>query len=80
MPTVYRGAGIRFYFYAADRPEPPHIHADMGAGTGKWWLAPMRRQKHRGLTAQQLRTIEKIIVEHRTQWLEVWNEFFEIRG
>jgi hypothetical protein len=28
MPTVLRSGPYRFYFYAGDQDEPPHIHIE----------------------------------------------------
>jgi len=28
MPTVLRAGPYRFFFYASDRPEPPHIRVE----------------------------------------------------
>ena len=40
MPTVFRSGPYRFFFYAADWPEPAHIHVRRGLATAKFWLAP----------------------------------------
>lgn len=39
MPTVLEVDGFRFYFYANEGTEPPHVHVDKGGATAKVWLA-----------------------------------------
>jgi hypothetical protein len=41
MPTVLQIQGFRFYFYALEGNEPPHIHIDKGSGTLKLWLSDL---------------------------------------
>ncbi len=38
MPTIWYEEGYRFWFYASDGQEPPHVHVERGQGGGKWWL------------------------------------------
>ena len=42
MPTVLRTGAYRFYFYASDRGEPPHIHIERENMVAKFWLTPVR--------------------------------------
>lgn len=42
MPTVLREHGFTFYFYSEKGGEPPHVHADKGNGTVKFWLQSVR--------------------------------------
>jgi hypothetical protein len=35
MPVVLRIRGFKFYFYANEGDEPPHIHVDKGGATAK---------------------------------------------
>ena len=42
MPTVLRVGSFRFFFYAGDGGEPPHIHVERDDCEAKFWLDPMR--------------------------------------
>jgi hypothetical protein len=44
MPTVLQGGPYRFFFYAGDRDEPPHIHVERHRSSAKFWLNPVRLQ------------------------------------
>ena len=49
MPTVLREGPYRFFFYASDREEPPHVHVERDRQTAKFWLQPVRLQRSGGL-------------------------------
>ena len=76
MPTVLRTGPYRFFFYATDRDEPPHIHVEREDNVIKFWLDPMRLQYSIGFTRREIRRIEKIIQEQGKQLLEAWNAYF----
>ena len=42
MPTVLRVGPFRFFFFAGDRDEPPHIHVERDDCEAKFWLDPVR--------------------------------------
>ncbi|MBZ5579241.1 MAG: DUF4160 domain-containing protein [Acidobacteriia bacterium] len=42
MPTVLRSGPYRFFFYSADRDEPPHVHGEREDSAAKFWLSPVR--------------------------------------
>jgi hypothetical protein len=44
MPTVLRAGPYRFFFYAGDREEPPHVHVERDEKVAKFWLDPVRLQ------------------------------------
>lgn len=48
MPTVLRLGPHRFFFYAGDRDEPPHVHVEREDKIAKFWLDPIRLQKSGG--------------------------------
>jgi len=48
MPTVLRHGPFRFFFYAGDGTEPPHIHAERDDGEAKFWLDPVRLDRSYG--------------------------------
>ena len=45
MPTILRVGPYRFFFYAGDRDEPPHIHIESDENVAKFWLDPVRLQR-----------------------------------
>src|SRR5262245_64417566 len=42
MPTVLRVGPYRFFFYAGDRAELPHVHIELDDANAKFWLHPVR--------------------------------------
>ncbi len=76
MPTVLKGGGYRFFFYAGDRDEPLHIHVERDDKIAKFWLDPIRLQSSGGFNRIEISKMHKIIKEHHSQLLEAWNEYF----
>lgn len=76
MPTVLRHGPYRFFFYASDRDEPAHIHVERDDNVAKFWLDPVRLQSSGGFSRVELNQIERLVIEHRQQLLEAWNEYF----
>jgi uncharacterized protein DUF4160 len=76
MPTVLRVGPFRFFFYAGDRDEPPHVHVERGDAEAKLWLDPVRLERSRGFRRNEINRIRKLVEEYREQLLEGWNEFF----
>jgi hypothetical protein len=76
MPTVLRSGPYRFFFYAGDRDEPPHVHVERDDGEAKFWLDPVRLARSHGFAANEINKIEKLIVENLQHLMDGWNEFF----
>jgi hypothetical protein len=76
MPTVLRAGPFRFFFYAGDGGEPPHVHVEHDDCEAKFWLDPVRVERTRGFDRKEINRIRELIEEHREQLLEGWNEFF----
>jgi len=76
MPTVLRSGPYRFYFYSHEPNEPPHIHVDRDDLSAKFWLDPAQLARNFGFRANELRTIQSMVTEHREEFLEAWHEFF----
>jgi len=76
MPTVLRVGPYRFFFYASDRDEPPHIHVERDDNVAKFWLDPVRLQSSGGFSRVEITKIAKIVTDHQTGLLEAWNEYF----
>jgi hypothetical protein len=76
MPTLLRDGPYRFYFYAGDGSEPPHVHVDREDKTAKFWLHPVRLQSGRGFSRSELLRIQRLVEENEQALLRGWNEFF----
>jgi Domain of unknown function (DUF4160) len=73
---VLRSGPYRFFFYAGDRDEPPHVHVERDDCEAKFWLDPVRLQRSHGFAASEIRRIENLVVENQQILLDSWNEFF----
>ena len=71
MPSVLRVGPYRFFFYAGDRDEPPHVHVERDSKKGKVWL-----ESSRGFAGAELRRILEIVEDNREQLQKDWNEYF----
>jgi len=76
MPTVLRVGPFRFFFYAGDGDEPPHVHVERDDCEAKFWLDPVRLERSRGSRRKEINRIRGLVEEHREQLLEGWNDFF----
>lgn len=76
MPAILRIGAYRFYFYSHEPNEPPHIHIDRDSLTAKFWLQPVSLAQNIGFPAKELRKLQSMVIEHQTQLLEAWYEYF----
>jgi hypothetical protein len=76
MPTVLRVGPLRFFFYAGDGGEPPHVHVERDDSEAKFWLDPVRLERSGGFRRKEINRIRELVEEHRDRLLEGWNEFF----
>jgi len=76
MPTILRIGSYRFFFYAGDYNEPPHVHVESGNNVAKFWLNPIRFQSSYGFNGREINQIKDIIKENREMLLRSWNEYF----
>jgi hypothetical protein len=76
MPTVLKVGPYRFFFYASDRDEPPHIHVERDEKVAKFWLDPIRLQNSGGFNRFELKKVFGIITENQDSLLEAWNDYF----
>lgn len=74
MPAVLRVGRYRFFFFSNEGREPPHIHAKAGGDEAKFWLDPVQLAANYGFNVRELNEIERIVAEHREEFLEAWNE------
>ncbi|HEX6751896.1 MAG TPA: DUF4160 domain-containing protein [Longimicrobium sp.] len=77
MPTVLRSGPYRFFFYAGDRDEPPHVHVEREDNRAKFWLDPVRMQNSGGFSGIELNRITALVEAHREQLLRAWNDYFD---
>ena len=77
MPTVLRIGPFRFFFYAGDRDEPPHVHVEHEGNTAKFWLDPVRLQRSRGFSSKELNRIRRLVEENRERLRRSWDEYFQ---
>ena len=56
--------------------EPAHIHIKAGSDEAKFWLTPIHLAANYGFNGRELTQIQRLVEEHRTEFLETWNEYF----
>lgn len=76
MPTVLRVGPFRFFFYAGDGSEPPHVHVERDDCEAKFWLDPVRLERSRGFSRKDINRIWELVAHHHQELLESWDEFF----
>ncbi len=76
MPTVLRSGPYRFFFYAGDGGEPPHIHVEHDDCEAKFWLDPIRLERSHGFRRREIGRLQKLVEEQQQILLESWHEFF----
>jgi len=76
MPTVLRAGPYRFFFYAGDRGEPPHVHVERDDCIAKLWLEPVRLQSAGGFNRSEIHQVQKLVEIHHFELLRSWNEYF----
>ena len=77
MPTVLRSGPYRFFFYAGDRNEPPHVHVERDEHIAKFWLDPVRMQSSGGFGRREINKLQKLVERNSEHLLGSWNEYFE---
>ena len=76
MPTVFRSGPFRFFFYAGDGGEPPHIHVERDDCEAKFWLDPVRLERSDRFSRKEIHAVRELVEKHRQDLLESWNDFF----
>ena len=76
MPTILRIGPYRFFFYAGDRDEPPHVHVERDIDLAKFWLDPIRMQTSGNFSRSETVRIHRLVEENREALLRSWSEFF----
>jgi len=80
VPTVLCEKGYRFFFYMADRYEPPHIHVARQDAAAKFWLDPLELEFNDGFRDHELSEILRIIEAHMDDLRSAWYKSFGGRG
>jgi hypothetical protein len=70
MPTVLRTGPYRFFFYAGDRDEPPHVHIEWDDKLAKFWLDPIRLQSNRGFARTEIGKVQKLLGDRQKDLIE----------
>jgi len=76
MPTVLRIGPYRFFFYAGDYDEPPHVHIERDDSIAKFWLDPVRLQSSGGFGRSEIQRVQRLVENHGEELLRSWNEYF----
>lgn len=76
MPTAPRLGPYRFFFYAGDGGEPPHVHVERDDLVAEFWLVPLRLDRSGGFSRTELGRVEALVREQRTARLEAWHGYF----
>lgn len=76
LPTILRSGPYRFFFYSADRDEPPHAHVERDDAQAKFWLDPVRLERNQGFGRTELRRVESLVEENAALLLEGWRGYF----
>ena len=77
MPTVLRTGPYRFFFYAGDRDEAPHVHVERDDKVAKFWLDPLRLQRSGGFSRKEISRLQKLLSASQQRVLEAWNDYFD---
>jgi hypothetical protein len=75
-PTVLRHGPYRFYFFAGDGAEPPHVHVESDDKEAKFWLRPVALADAWGYSEREIRTIRRIVEDHQAELMGAWDAFF----
>ena len=76
LPTVLRNGPYRFFFYSADRDEPPHVHIEREEASAKFWLDPVRFERSHGFGRAEIQRLERLVADNVVDLLRSWNECF----
>jgi hypothetical protein len=77
MPTILQRGPYRFFFYAGDRDEPPHVHVERDDKTAKFWLDPVRIRASGGFARHEINRIQKLVEVNSENLLRSWDEYFK---
>ena len=76
MPTILSEHGYRFFFFMADRYEPPHVHVTKDDNAAKLWLDPLEFAYVEGFRRHECNEILRITEIHLDEFLRSWYRTF----
>jgi hypothetical protein len=75
-PTVFRYGKYQFYFFSLEENRM-HIHVHSPDGEAKFWLEPVvALVSSQGLSAKEIRRMQKIVEERQDEIKRAWKKFF----
>jgi hypothetical protein len=75
-PTIFRRGGFRFYFFSREETRM-HVHVHCSGGEAKFWIDPkIEPAQNYGLTARQLTTARRLVMEHEDEIRAAWKAHF----
>lgn len=66
----------RFFFYANEGQEPPHVHVEREWRQAKSWLDPVRLSSSMGFAKSEVGRVQERVEENSPALLRSWHEFF----
>ena len=79
MPNLLEWRGWKFFFYSREGMplEPAHVHVRKDRSEAKIWLVPVVRvASDRRMDPRTLKMLVEMVIEHRDEFEERWNDFF----
>jgi len=76
VPTITTIGSFRFFFSSSDGVEPPHVHVELERRVAKFWLDPVELASTGRIVEHQIRKIQKLVTEHRLEFLKAWHDYF----
>jgi hypothetical protein len=70
VPTIARIGPYRFFFFANEGLEPPHVHVQRDRRLAKFWLRPVALASAVGFTGRELGRLHGLVEEHRERFEE----------
>lgn len=75
-PTILRYKSYRIYFYSKEESRM-HVHVKCPDGIAKFWLEPViALADFTGLSARQLKELQKVVEEHAEKFKKAWKKHF----
>lgn len=75
MPTALRDGLYRFFFYASDCAEPPHVHVEREDKVVKFWLSPVRLASSGGFPRAEIARIQRLVMDRQFELKEAWDAY-----
>ena len=75
-PTIFRKAGLRFYFFSREERRL-HVHVQGHGAEAKFWLEPaVELAENFGLNRRALASAFRLIQEHEDEIRAAWKKHF----